>query len=375
MFPRLSLRVSLSFFLTNLIHAKMKTTQVINSSLLTLLLVGSCLIGFISCQDHAIQNPMTLAPTPGPPFATGLKAPIGLAEDPAGNIWVTEAGSGTINNGQVTVITPAGVKYPVITGFVSAINPEGTPSGLNHLLYKDGKLYILHAVEAKLYIADMSGFVPGVTAPFAANLLTGYDIGTFVRTARPNAPDAPDSNPYAMAFGPNGDLFIVDAGGNAIIRRNQGTGALSVYAVFPDTPNPTYPGAPLGPPTIDAVPNGIVLSGGNFLVTTLSGFPFPVGAARLMQVSATSTAPVTPTVYQGGFSGLTDVELTAGGQPIVTEFGFTPPGRIASGNNPATTLLAPAITPVDVLRSLKTANTYYVLYYGPGMIVKLNATN
>ena len=77
-----------------------------------LLLVGSCLLVITSCQDHAIQNPMTLTAAPGPPFATGLKAPIGLAEDPAGNLWVTEAGSGTLNNGQVTVITPGGFKIP-----------------------------------------------------------------------------------------------------------------------------------------------------------------------------------------------------------------------------------------------------------------------
>lgn len=205
-----------------------------------LLLVGSCLLGITSCQGHAIQNPMTLTAAPSPPFATGLRAPIGLAEDPAGNLWVTEAGSGTLNNGQVTVITPAGLKYPVITGFVSSISPENSPEGLNHLLFKDGKLYILHGGnEDKLYIADVSSFVPGVTSPFPANLLLTIDIGTFVKNAHPNAPDPKDSNPYTLAFGPNGDLFIVDAGGNAIIRRNQGTGALSVYAVFPDTPNPT----------------------------------------------------------------------------------------------------------------------------------------
>lgn len=349
----------------------MLANRLLNQRILALLIVGGSLAGILSCQDHAIQNPMTLTASPGPPFATGLKAPLGLAEDPRGNLWVTEAGSGTVNNGQVSVITPAGVKYPVITGFVSAISPENSPEGLNHLLLKDGKLYILHATEAKLYIADVTGFVPGVTASFPASLLTSYDIGTFVRNAHPNAPDAKNSNPYAMAFGPNGDLFIADAGGNAIIRRNQNTGALSVYAVFPDTPNPTS----MGPPTIDAVPTGLVLSGNNFLVSTLSGFPFPAGAARLMQVSATGTAPVTPTVYQGGFSGLTDVELTAGGQPVVTEFGFGGTGRVANGNNAATTLFSPAITPVDILRSNTSPNTYYVLYYGPGIIVKLNATN
>jgi len=174
--------------------------------------VASCL------QDHPIPNPMTLSAAQGPPFATGLRAPIGLAEDPAGNIWVTEAGSGTVNNGQVTVITPAGVKYPVITGFVSAVSPENSPEGLNHLLYKDGKLYILHGTEDRLYVADLAGFVPGVTAPFPASLPTGIDIGTFVRNAHPNAPDPKDSNPYNLTFGPNGDLFITDAGGNAIVR-------------------------------------------------------------------------------------------------------------------------------------------------------------
>lgn len=331
--------------------------------------VASCL------QDHPIPNPMTLSAVQGPPFATGLKAPIGLTEDPAGNIWVTEAGSGTVNNGQVTVITPSGAKYPVITGFVSAVSPENSPEGLNHLLYKDGKLYILHGTEDKLYIADVSGFVPGVTAPFAASLLTSYDIGTFVRNAHPNAPDPKDSNPYNLAFGPGGDLFITDAGGNAIVRRNQGTGALSIYAVFPDYPNPTYPSAPVGPPTIDPVPTGIVYNGTNFLVTSLGGFPFPTGISNIFQVSGTGPAPVTPTVYKTGFSGLTDIVLTPGGKPLVTEFGFSTPGRVASGDNPATSLFTPAITPVDILLSSTNPNTYYVLYYGPGIIVKLNATN
>ncbi|MGV3556583.1 hypothetical protein [Larkinella arboricola] len=42
--------------------------------------------------------------------------------------------------------------------------------------------------------------------------LPSEDIGTFVRAAYPNAPDAPDSNPYHLTLGPDGDLLIVDAG-------------------------------------------------------------------------------------------------------------------------------------------------------------------
>jgi len=347
-------------------------------SWLTTLIVSSLLFSVTGCmQDHRFPNPVTLTAAQGPPVAAGLRFPIGLAEDNKGNLFVTEAGSGTVNNGQVTVITPSGAKFPVITGFVSVISPENTPAGLNHLAFKEGKLYILHGVEAKLYIADVAGFVPGVSTPIPASSLTSFDIGTFVKNAHPNAPDPKDSNPYNLTFGPNGDLFITDAGGNAVIRRNKDTGALSVYAIFPDAPNPTFsgPGPRVGPPTIDPVPTGIVFNGTNFLVSTLHGFPFPPGIAKIYQVSGTGNAPITPTVFKDGFSGLTDIALAPGGKPLVTEFGFTPPGRIADGNNSATTLFAPAITPVDILVSNTNPDTYYVLYYGPGIIVKITASN
>jgi hypothetical protein len=345
------------------------------SSWLLLLSSSLSLFWVVSCQDHRVPNPVTLTAAPGPPLAAGLRAPIGLTDDPKGNVWITEAGSGTVNNGQVSVITPAGQTFAAITGFRSAISPENSPEGLNHLTYRDGKLYILHGVDEKLYIVDVSSFVPGTSAPIAASSLTGIDIGTFVRNARPNAPDPDDSNPYNLTFGPNGDLFITDAGANAIIRRNQNTGALSVYAVFPDIPNPTYPSAPSGPPTIDAVPSGIVYDGTNFYVTSLIGFPFPVGKANIYQVSGTGTAPVTPTVYRTGFSGLTDIALSPGGKPLVTEFGFSTPGRVANGNDAGATLFTPAITPVDIHPSTTQADTYYLLYYGPGIVLKLTATN
>lgn len=355
----------------------MLTNRTVKSGLLTSLVVAGCLWGVMRCTpwDHPIPNPMTLTAAPGPPFATDLKAPIGLADDGKGNLWVSEAGTGKANDSQVTLITPAGVKYPVVTGFVSALNPENSPEGLNHLVLKDGKLYVLHGVEDKLYIVDVSGFVPGVSAPIAASSLTGIDIGTFVKNAHPNAPDPKDSNPYALTFGPGGDLFIADAGGNAIVRRNQTTGALSIYAVFPDFPNPTHPGppAPVGPPTIDPVPNGIVFDGTDFFVTTLSGFPFPSGFARIYKVSGAGAAPVTPVEYKTGFTGLTDLVQTPGGQFLVTEFGFGSAGRVAKGSDPAATVFAPVITPVDIHRSSTSPNTYYVLSYGPGLIVKLMA--
>jgi hypothetical protein len=355
----------------------MKTKKFYISSVRTMLLSGGVLFGLAGCilQDHRFASPTTLEAFQGPPLATDLKAPIGLADDVKGNVWVTEAGTATANDGQVTVITPSGAKYPVITGFVSVLSPEKSPEGLNHLLYKDGKLYILHGPDEKLYIVDVSGFVPGVTAPIDATTLTGFDIGTFVRNKHPNKPDAEDSNPYNLTFGPNGDLFIADAGANAIIRRNKTSGELSIYSVLPDYPNPTYPDAPDGPPTIDAVPNGIVFDGNDFYVSTLSGYPFPDGVAKIYKISGSEPAPVAPQAYKSGFSAMTDVAFSPGGNLMVTEFGFNGKGRVASGEDAGATLFPGAITPVDIHLSTAQADTYYLLYYGPGLILKLSATN
>ncbi|KAA9347130.1 ScyD/ScyE family protein [Larkinella humicola] len=353
----------------------MNTRRFTLQSLLALLVVSTLIFGVTSCfkqiQDHQFPNPTTFAAVQGPPVAAGLSSPIGLVEDTKGYLWVTEAGSGTASpaSGRVSVITPSGT-FTAITGFLSAESPEGSPEGLNHLAYRDGKLYILHGVDDALYIADVSSFVPGVTPPLSASSLTKVDIGTYVRQEHPNAPDPKDSNPYNLTFGPEGDLYITDAGGNAIVRRKKDTGVLSIYAVFPDV---------VGPFSGDPVPTGIVFDGTKFWVTSLTGAPFIAGIANIYHVMPNGTTG-TVSVYKTGYTGLTDITLTPGGKTIVTEFGFGPPppaaptGRIASGDNAAVSLLSAIPTPVDILRS-DMADTYYVLYYGPGLIVKLNATN
>ncbi|GAB3316034.1 hypothetical protein GCM10027299_05780 [Larkinella ripae] len=347
-------------------------------TLLSLTIVSSLLFTVSSClvkiQDHSFPNPQTLAVT-GDPVASNLMSPIGVTEDPRGFLWITEAGSGTASpaSGQVSVITPSGAIYPAITGFLSAQSPEGGPEGLNHLIYKDGKLYILHGVDDKLYIVDVSNFVPGTTAPIAASTLTGQDIRQFIFAQNPPLNTPQDSNPYNLTFGPEGDLYIVDAGANAVIRRNKDTGALSVYATFPD-----ITGSPK-PFSGDVVPTGIVFDGTKFWVTSLTGAPFHQGLASVFHVTPNG-ATGTVTTYKTGFTGLTDIALTPGGKPIVTEFGFAagPPinGRIASGDDAGTTLvMVGPNNPVDILPS-RTADTYYVVYNADkvGKIVKVMAT-
>ena len=263
-----------------------------------------------------------------------LSAPLGLEMGDHNRLWVTENGTG-INEGRVSLVMPGGKTYPAIVGFATQLNPEGEPGGLNHLVYKDGMLYILSEAEGRLYMADVSDFRPN-SSPMNASDLDYQGISTFIVDYDFGDQDSGESNPYNLTFGPEGDLFIVDAAANAVIRRDSPTGDLSVFAFFPEIPNPMFP---IGPETIDVVPTGIVWDGERFLVSSLTGFPFPTGAASIYEIDREGNV----SVYQDGFTMLVDIALGPHGLPVVLQFtefslengGFQPNmGRaiLAAGN-------------------------------------------
>jgi hypothetical protein len=298
-------------------------------------------------------------------LASGLVSPLGLAVDAKGNVWVTEVGTGK-NDGKVLMITENGTKYTVIEGFHSEINPqENVPAGLNHLLVKDGILWILHG-QGKMYKYDLSSFQPG-KMPVKANTLNTEDIGKFVLDY-PFAEDTGESNPYNLTVGPEGDLFIADAAANAIIRRSK-TGNLSVFATFPNIQNPL----PFGPPMIHSVPTGIAFDGQRFFVSTLTGFPFPAGKARIYQVNLSGDV----SVYKEGFTTLTDITLDAKHQPVVLQFaefgpqGFMPnTGRLTRVTAQQNALLVDQLNqPTSVAK--RDAKTYYVNSLADGKIMKV----
>lgn len=295
-------------------------------------------------------------------LATGLAAPLGVAPDNQGRVWIGEVAAG-----QVSVITPDGKKYPAITGFTVGVSPENLPDGLNHLLYKDGKLYILHGVDEKLYIADVAAFKPG-DQPLAASQLACEPIGQVVLDSL-NSKDPLASNLYNMAFGPDGDLYIADAGANAIIRRSK-TGKVSIFAAIPGVSQVT----PSGTSTVESVPTGIVFDGEKFWVTILTGFPFPAGKARIYQVDLTGKVMV----YQEGFSSLVDIVLQADGQPLVLQIaeagqqGYLPnTGRLLQvKNGQISTVLQELNFPTSIKRGPQ-ANTYYINSLAGGTLMRI----
>src|SRR5690606_36630543 len=236
---------------------------------------------------------------------------------------------------------------PVILG-LNSVFANGSAEGMGHVHYKNGKLYILNGNAGLLYIEDVSTFKPG-DAPKTASSLEGEDLGTYIRGL--NLSDPVNSNIYQLAFGPEDHLYIIDAGANAVIKRDKNSKALSLFAKIPNING-----------TTDPVPTGIVYDGSKFLVSTLSGAPFIKGSAKIFQIDLEGNV----SDYKTGFNTATDILLTANNKPLITEFaefslappGFVPAtGRIA--NEEGTTILGGLTMPTDLERGGE--KTYYLL--------------
>jgi hypothetical protein len=336
----------------------------LNFRLLPALLLIFCLTGCEFFDKFDDYKPRKAEVTE---FAAELKTPFGIEVDSRKQVWVAEAGSGAGNDGQISLITPQGEVYPVITGFLSVINPEGTPYGLTGLALQDGILWILHGAEGRLYRFDINEFQIG-DEPFQASELAYDDLAAFVRSY-PFPEPVEEPNSFNLTVGPRGDLFIVDAAANAIIRRQAGTGTLSLFATFADLPNNTG----VGPPTIDPVPTDIVYDGHRFLVSSLTGFPFPPGQANIYQVDLAGNV----SVYQSGFTTLTGIELGLYNQPLAIQFGIfgqegpvPNSGRLVAANKKSITPVAEGLNFPTALKKAD-PKKYYIGSSTDGKIYKL----
>ena len=316
------------------------------------------LLFFAGCKKGNDKPTFTLTTV-----ASGLVNPMGIEVDHHGNIWVTESGTAN-NDAKVIVITPHGDKYDAIVHLASIINANsGEIQGGGHLLLDNGILYVLSGNY--MYKVNVSGFKPG-DAPIEGTKLLFEDIASFV-FAYPFVNNAHDSHPYNLIKGPDGDIYITDAGANAIIHRKS-AGHYAVLAELPGFANPT----PVGPPEVQSVPTGIIFSGGHFLVSTLTGFPFPQGSAVVYKVSLSGNV----SVYQPGFSTLVDIaDGNIFGTMLLQYGAFGPTGFIPNtgallfADGTSSTMLTSTLNmPVG----LKQVNgyTWYITSMGDGSVLK-----
>lgn len=263
------------------------------------------LFSFAGCYKSHVYPPKATVTT----VTTGLEGPMGMEIDGMGNIWLAETGTGK-NDGKVLIVKPNGAKYDAIINLSSMPNALSKElEGPAHLLLDKGWLYILSADY--LYKVNVATFKAGDKA-LDGSKLNFEDVGTVIRDMKIVDPN--DSHPYNLTKGPDGDIYMVDAGANAVIHR-QSAGKYSVLAMLPNLPNPSG----IGGPTEQAVPTGIIYDGHDFLVSTLTGFPFPADQAVIYKVSLAGKNNVS--VYKGGFTTLVDIAKGNSSGHVVLEYG------------------------------------------------------
>jgi hypothetical protein len=126
-----------------------------------------------------------------------------------------------------------------------------------------------------------------------------------------------DSNPVDVWAG-RGRFYVADAGGNTVLRASE-NGSIDVVSIFPNVPTPNPMPPPAEPRVIpmNAVPTGVVRGPDGYLyVSQLTGFPFPVGGAKVFRVNPWTGAVTT---YASGFTNAMDLDFGPDGTLYVLE--------------------------------------------------------
>lgn len=228
---------------------------------------------------------------------------------------VSEAGTGA-NDGRVTFLEDGTFNRQTVIAGLPSIISEGFASGPHDATLSKNNLFValgktLHpTLNSTVVRFDLNA------TPWSLGMppLTTADIAEIIPVQAFMASQGyTDSNVFSMVLGRKNNLFIVDAGANAIVRYSFQTSTLSVYVDIPGEPNPTS----VGPPIIDAVPTRLRWDGKTLRVSTLTGFPFLPGLAKIYAIDAGKQL----SVEQDGLTMVTSFDYDPTNERlVVTEF-------------------------------------------------------
>jgi hypothetical protein len=283
-------------------------------------------------------------------IARGLDNPRHVAVAKDGDLYVAESGRGgdhatsrscfnsaegfacTGATGAVTKITRRG-QQRVVRGLAS-FAPVGGGSAIGpHGIYVDGHdLYVTNGGPTAPWRGDDPTQTvlrdPTLVAEERVSRLYGTllkfpkhghprlvaDVWRFERDVNPDKElgnPLIDSNPVDV-FADRGRILVADAGENSVLSVSD-RGRIRVVNVFPNT-DVTVPFPVEG---MQAVPTGVVVgSDGAYYVSQLTGFPFPVGGAKVFRVDPRSG---TVSTYASGFTMGIDLAFGRDGTLYVLE--------------------------------------------------------
>lgn len=299
----------------------------------------------------------------------GLDNPRGISVKGA-DIYVAEAGRGgdTLvevaigggpgpvcvgDTGAITRITGGAVTSRVsLPSYVDAVDGacEGDGFGINatgphgvafvgrNLTYTvglGGNPTSRSPLEAASASAELLGSINGSRGGTMASL----DLAAYEDANDPDGEGA-DSNPYGLAAGRGVSAFVADAGANALLEvRARSTEVVAVMAPrcvpFLLGPNPIPdPFNPCGDSSLfpaQAVPTAVAMHpDGDYLVTTLGGFPFTPGESVVYKVDAAFDGTATCSssflaeaegceVFADGLTALVGIDVDKNGRVYVVQ--------------------------------------------------------
>jgi hypothetical protein len=283
---------------------------------------------------------MSSAQGGGTTVASGLNGPMGVLVAPDGTVWVIDSGTG--GDTEVAGVDPA-TGQPVTaklgdTAQVVQVAPDGTQSvavnlpsllqgmeasGGNRLALLDNTLYATSGFwiedagpDAAPNMATVVKIENGQVTPVANlwNLERDQNPGGFIK----------ETHPYGLAAGPDGNLWVTDAGANDLLKVNPATGQIDVVTVFDGVPSPLPNEGRGGAMESDPVPTGVAFGpDGAAYVSLLPGFPFLPGSSKVVKVTADGQV----SDYATGLTMLTDLRTGPDGNLYGVQIGqFTEQG-------------------------------------------------
>jgi hypothetical protein len=354
-------------------------------------------------------------------FASGLNRPIKIIDTKTGHFLVSESGTTTPNSGRISIFDDAGNRRTLIAGLPSGLSMGASlgPAGLE----LQGRTLYVAITEGN---SVMPGPIGGTTVPnpnpssplfssvlalhFSANVerttegfsltladhfaLQGgqtltlsngsgdtltvelvVDFPNYIPNPLPNfAGNVRNSNPFSLTVF-RGDLYVANAGLNAVFGVDLQSGAVRTVTTFAPVPNPLFP--TLGPPASDAVPDSIRVFENQFLVPLLVGFPFAPAVSSVRVVDPRSG---TNQVFIGGLTRSIDilpVKERGSTHFLVLEYSTNflggAPGRLLSFSSPSATptIVAGGLSgPTNMVRDEKTGDIF-ITAIGSGQIIRV----
>jgi len=373
----------------------------------------------------ALTGILSAATARAQPFAAGLQTPSRMIFTQQGNVLVAESGTSASNSGRISFIDrTSGARKTLIDGLPSGISgagAEAAPSGPSGLALQGNALYVTIGAGDGVKPGTIAGTeIPNATpsSPILSSLLAlqfagtldlsggGYsllpsdharlkngetvtltnattsalqvrlvaDFPNFTASPRPDfEQNVRAGNPFGVAV-LGATAFVVDASQNLIRRVNTGSGEFTTLTTFGAKPNPL----PFGPPFIDAVPDSVTLRGDELLVTNLTGFPFPAGAAEVKRVNINTGETST---FATGLTSAIDAKPLGSGanDPILalefsTSMTESKPGRLRmlTAGGQSTTIAENLPTPTSIAVDQRSGEVFIVHIF-PGLITRVNA--